>query len=241
MVGGSSLTARWPERICELARVLHQRASDLEFQRARDDLWVVLSAALDHGLAVHQPHLGAVTREVREDLVSEKASDLAIKIEEDRWRPEDEMPSRVAGFVMATARNGLVDHLRKHGALRAEPEGAGESFDFERLVADPRTSPMTQVLSGDFVEALLTCIERLGERERRAWELRVMHELSTKEIANHPDVQLSVANVDVILYRLRQRVRACMADKGMEAIVPPPGTWARLWARLRDARKGEWK
>jgi len=231
----ASAARRWAHRLSELCA--RHEAGD---PAARARLWVLISAALDHYVDLHQNRLGSVGREAAEDLVSEKASDLMASIEEGRWRPQDEPAPRVAAFVATTARNGVVDHLRRHGPRSRTPEGEGdEAFDFERLVAGPAADPGVAVAQEEFVEGLVECVSHLPERERRAWRLRVLYEMSTRQIAAHPELQLSPANVDVILYRVRQKVRACMAGKGLDRVVPPPGTFARLWAALGGPGPGE--
>jgi RNA polymerase sigma factor (sigma-70 family) len=199
---------------------------------------VILWASLDHYLGLLSRQLGRITPETRADLVAEKTSDLAVKIEGGEWTPERES-SRVAGYVQATARNALVDHLRRYGAVAdRSDEEEGDENPLVELVADARSSPWSGVRAEEFVTGLVGCLEPLTPRERRIWELRVLHELPTKEIAAYPGVRSSVTNVDVTLYRLRRRVRACMGSKGLDTQVLPPGTWARLWIRLRDWRRG---
>lgn len=208
-------------------------------ERSRAEVWVIVSAALDLFVGLHARRLGPIAREAREDLVAEKASDLMRSIEEGRWRPDQEPVERIASFVSSTARNGLVDHLRRSSTRSAVEESPGEAFDFESMPAGPEYDPATHVARDEFVEALRQCVAVLPERDRRVWRLRVLHEMRTREIADHPEVRLSPANVDVILYRVRAKVRDCMAHRGLDRVLPPPGTFARLWSDLTGVGTGE--
>ena len=85
----------------------------------------------------------------------------------------------------------------------------------------------------EFVEALRGCAERLEGRARLVWLFRVFCNMPSKEIAAHPEVGLKPGNVDVILQRTRQAMRACMLRNGYEARDMPPGTFVEMWRVFR--------
>jgi DNA-directed RNA polymerase specialized sigma24 family protein len=89
------------------------------------------------------------------------------------------------------------------------------------------------VRNREFAEALAACVGALEERARRAWLFRAFYDMSSREIAAHPDVAVRVGHLDVILFRSRQALRRCMTRKGHSLETVPPGAFAELWMRLR--------
>ncbi|NNE43225.1 MAG: hypothetical protein HKN12_03380, partial [Gemmatimonadetes bacterium] len=84
-----------------------------------------------------------------------------------------------------------------------------------------------------FAESLRDCAGQLTARDRTVWFFRVFYDLSSREIAGHPEVGLKAPHVDVILQRCRQAVRKCMDGKGYQPGDLPPGTFSELWAAFR--------
>ena len=70
-------------------------------------------------------------------------------------------------------------------------------------------------------------------QHRVVWLLRVLYEMSSKTIAEHPEVLRNPGHVDVILGRCREQIRKCMHAHGLDARELPPGTFAELWRRFR--------
>ena len=93
--------------------------------------------------------------------------------------------------------------------------------------------------SGEFASTLLDCLGPLRPLSRRVWLLRAVYELGSRDIAEHPLVRASVANVDVILMRVRQHLKSCLESKGLEPGPLPAGTFTLIWDRMSRAAAEE--
>jgi hypothetical protein len=69
------------------------------------------------------------------------------------------------------------------------------------------------------------------------WIFRVFLEMSTRQIAAHPEIAMKPGAVDVALARTRDKVRVCMKRRGFDPRDMPPGTFAVLWAEFRLGRR----
>ena len=61
----------------------------------------------------------------------------------------------------------------------------------------------------------------------------MFYDMSSKEIASHPEVCLKPNHVDVILLRARQLITKCMRSRGYEPGDALPGTFVELWKAFR--------
>jgi RNA polymerase sigma factor (sigma-70 family) len=131
-------------------------------------------------------------REVAEDL-TQVTFEKALRA----WSRYD--PSRTSHrtWLLAIARNVLIDHYRRNGAARVEPI---EADDTDAFGADP--GPDALGLSPELELALRT----LGRRDREVIALRFGADLTGPEIAELMD--LSLANVQQILSRSLRRLRS---------------------------------
>src|SRR5271155_1213486 len=111
------------------------------------------------------------------------------------WGRFDPRRASVRTWLLAIARNLLIDHYRSRGVRKesAMPE------DFDAAAAE---EPMSLGLDPALAEAL----ERLGDREREIIALRFGGDLSGPEVAALTG--LTLANVQQILSRSLRRVRA---------------------------------
>ncbi|MBK7369256.1 MAG: hypothetical protein IPJ04_15565 [Candidatus Eisenbacteria bacterium] len=100
-------------------------------------------------------------------------------------------------------------------------------------------APERAVESGEFASTLLDCLGPLRPLSRRVWLLRAVYELGSRDIAEHPLVRASVANVDVILMRVRQHLKSCLESKGLEPGPLPAGTFTLIWDRMSRAAAEE--
>ena len=226
--------AAWPGRLIELAAE-STRAAGPRKQTARTQLWLLLNTVLFYRIQREAARVGALTREDLQDLTSEKSLELMSRIEDGRWRIDDTAPATIVSFIATVARNGVIDLQRrkKPGAPLHEVE---EAMDGSRSHDKPYIQPDVLPEQRQFVGAIVDCASVLKDMHRRIWLFRVLLEMSTKDIARHPDVGLEAGNVDVILQRSRNSVKACMAKKGFETKFLPPGVFSALWrAFQRDA------
>ena len=111
------------------------------------------------------------------------------------WGRYDEQRAAVATWLMAIARNLLIDHLRasapsQQALVEAEPEMVAAASDHHSIGLDP-----------DLEEALA----ELNQRERELIALRFGGDLTGPEIAELTG--LTLANVQQILSRALRRMR----------------------------------
>jgi DNA-directed RNA polymerase specialized sigma24 family protein len=123
-----------------------------------------------------------------------------------------------------------MDHFRnrRHWVQPSLLEGARES------AAGATSQPESYLARRQFAEALRDCVETLPAKARVGWFLRIMLNMSSREIARHPGVRMNVAAVDMMLSRTRKTVRERMREKGFEPQDIPSGTLSLLWQSVRS-------
>ena len=137
-------------------------------------------------------------------------------------------------FICTVARNGLVDFLRRSGRNPIRQEENMDQFSREASVAAaPVETPDALVDRERFALAMVDCAGALKPVHRRAWMFRAFLDMSSKKIADHPEIRLKASHVDVVLQRCRASLRRCMQDKGFDADTVVPGTFSELWRAFR--------
>jgi RNA polymerase sigma factor (sigma-70 family) len=179
---------------------------------------------------------GTVDPEDLKDIASEKALAFLQHAREPVWSAEVTHPGQVCSYFSTLAHNGLMDHFRsrRRWVQPSDVETARES------ISSAPSQPETYVVRRQFAEALRDCTNTLPAKARVSWFLRVMLNMSTREIASHPRVRMNVAAVDMMLSRTRKTVREQMREKGFEPQDIPPGTLTLLWLSVRhELEEGE--
>jgi RNA polymerase sigma factor (sigma-70 family) len=225
----------WAERVLLLAQQLAVPLEDAARAHARGELWLLLSAVLARFARSQVRTLGPLSREDLEDLVATKALDLMHRIESGSLVLSREEDGDVSGFIARISRNAIIDHLRRERTRRGGNNDPAGSIDVTELAIDPvhdGDAPSNRVELEELTRALEKCVENLAPRARRIWILRTFFELSSREIAEHPDIQLTPANVDVIVSRTRTALRACLKQGGFDASHLAVAGMARLWDRF---------
>jgi RNA polymerase sigma factor (sigma-70 family) len=136
------------------------------------------------------------------------------------WRRFDPSRAQPRPWLLAIARNLLVDHYRRDRSNLHRPLGEGGVTE-EQLPAEEGPG-----FSGVSVE-LEAALEKLSNRDREVVALRFGADLQGPEIARLLDLRL--ANVQQILSRSLRRLRAELEGGGED---PPAGP-----ARRRSGRK----
>jgi RNA polymerase sigma factor (sigma-70 family) len=228
---------RWPARLQELCARLPHPGTCAPPPPLRSEIWLLLHAALSGYLHRHAIRLGGVPAEDLEDLAAEKSLDLLRRCEQGMWSLEGREPGEIVVYLSHVARNGLLDLQRRvHRRFQAEPEDEGESPWDRPAARNPGPdveAPDTGVERRDFARALRSCAEHLNPRDRRIWFFRIFYEMSSKEIAAHPEVSLKASHVDVLLQRCRQAIRTCLARQGYAPGDMPRGVFGELWRAFR--------
>jgi len=225
----------WAERVALLAGQLAAPLEEPARAAARTELWVLLSAALARYARSQARSLGPLTREDLEDLVATKALDLLHRVESGALVLRRDSPRDVSGFVAQTSRNAIIDHLRRERTRRGGNGDAQAPLDVAELAAGrshDAISPSNRVEFAEVTAALELCIETLAPRARRIWIFRTFFEMSSRDIAAHPDIRLTPANVDVIVGRARTALRTCLEKGGIGVTDLAVAGMARLWDRF---------
>ncbi len=218
-----------------LCRDLRQATSDASRQPLRAELWLLLNLALRRFLVCHATRVAGAQPEDLQDIASQKALELLASAESGTWEPTDRTGSEVAGYLSAVAFNSLVDHARRTARWNTTASRHPTAHELDEPPADPEAlasseaEPCSGVECREFVHALHGCVEELQPRTRRIWFFRVFYDMTSKEIAAHPEVGLKAPHVDVLLQRCRQIVRSCMKNKGHDDTGLPSGTFVELW------------
>ena len=241
--GMRTLEARnplWPAELARLQSRLRIAPERLERERARSSLWCLLVEVLERLLRGYAHRAGAGGDSEVEDLASEKALGLLARAESGAWDLSGRSPGEIVQYLARAARNGWLDHV---AAMRREP-ALGGLEELDALVAsaplafDPGTSRSAeaeaQAEGAELAAALRECIAQLAERDRRVWFYRVYYELSSRDIAAHPEVGLRVDHVDVINQRTRDTLRRCMGSKGHDLVEFPREAFVELWEMLES-------
>ncbi len=86
-------------------------------------------------------------------------------------------------------------------------------FDERGHWSTPPRAPDAQLDTEETLDQIEECLETTPERQRAAFALREIEELSTDEICNILDVTRT--NLGVMLFRARNRLRECLESKGL--------------------------
>jgi RNA polymerase sigma factor (sigma-70 family) len=129
------------------------------------------------------------------------------------WNRYDERKASVATWLLAIARNALIDKGRrdKSRVNLSVPLGKAREAD---LPSEPGPEDAGLGLTPELAAAL----EQLGHRERSVLALRFGADLPTPEIAEM--LELSVANVQQILSRTLRKLRSeleASSDRGADS------------------------
>lgn len=128
------------------------------------------------------------------------------------WRRYDASRASVSTWLMAIARNLLVDHLRAGG--RGTNLVPTEDAEFESIAAEPDHHNL------GLDPAIERALEQLAPRERELIALRFGGDLTGPEIAELTG--LTLVNVQQILSRSLRRMRALL-DGGPAIAARPSG------------------
>lgn len=213
--------------LCADLRVGGERRSPV-----RSELWILLRDALMGFLRARAGRFRDAEREDLEDLASAKALELLLRAESGEWNPAGREEGEVAGYVATVARNGLLrwaEHRRRQPRVVAPECGADERAPAGGVGVMPPEAPAE---AREFIAALQECVGRLGPRARLVWFFRAFHELSSRDIASHPDVALTPAHVDVVVNRARDSLKVCLESRGHRPSDFPVGAFATLWDEL---------
>lgn len=233
----TAINRKWPERLKEISEALQHSQDESSRRETTGEAWKILYFALSQYLRSHASDRGAISREDLEDLAEEKSLDLINRIVSKKTTFTDRSPPEIAGFLSRVARNDLLDFLRRN-RRRVVPKDedlpeweVGERSQW--ITMSGTEPPDVAVEREEFVRALRECVEKLDWRSRLIWFFKVFYGMSSKDIANHPEIELKPSYVDVLSQRSRQLIRECMHHKEYQPHDMPPGSFTELWRELR--------
>jgi RNA polymerase sigma-70 factor, ECF subfamily len=158
--------------------------------------------------------VATLTRLLGDIDLAEDAMQEALATALERW-PRDGLPDRPGAWLMTTARNKALDHLRRERTLATAREAALRlNIDDE---SDPRPLLDSTEIGDDRLALLFTCCHpALAPEARVALTLRLLGGLTTPEIARAFLVQ--EATMAQRLVRAKHKIRAAR----IPIRVPPP-------------------
>jgi RNA polymerase sigma-70 factor (ECF subfamily) len=163
-------------------------------------------------LQVYEEHVGRVyayfVYRLRSRADAEDLTQLTFERAFDAWGRFDPSRGEVATWLIAIARNALVDHHRRDRSGIQASISAGEVREAEL----PKTAGPDSDLG--LSPELAAALDRLGRRERGLIALRFGADLRGPEIAELLD--MSLANVHQILSRALRKLRRALDGEESE-------------------------
>src|SRR3984957_17161168 len=128
--------------------------------------------------------IAAIARFTRDIGIAEELAQDALVTALERW-PEEGIPDNPGAWLMATAKNRAVDHLRHRKVLGRKHEEIGRAIEAEDDVAAPDVeAAIDEDVGDDLLRLVLTaCHPVLSAEARVALTLRLLGGLTTEEIA----------------------------------------------------------
>lgn len=152
------------------------------------------------------------SRELAEDLVQDAF--LSAHKAFDKF----EGKASVKTWLVSILRNKIIDHMRRAKKVEfvsydsATSESSEESFNsfgiWKKLVSGWSGTPAELMESKDFLAQLKSCLSGLPDSMQQVLLLKVVDQLSTKEICD--ELEINENNVWVILHRARLKLRQCL-------------------------------
>src|SRR5437763_1327170 len=175
-LGRTRLRVTWTPLACAAPRpmVSSVAMTATDAHRTIDAVWRIESARLIAGL----------TRVVRDvGLAEELAQDALVRALEE-W-PRSGLPDNPGAWLMATAKNRGIDHLRHEHMRAAKHEALGHELEMEQHTNGARLEAKADDEIGDDLLRLIfiACHPLLSTEARTALTLRLLAGLTTEEIA----------------------------------------------------------
>jgi len=173
------------ERIVMTAKELEGAAHTFPRSRLRSELWVLVTGLLTQ--YVRRYGSSRLDLDTQRDIISEKALEVMLRIDQGKWAPACSGPAKVTRFLSSVARFGVIDCIRattreplaneSHQAAvstgSGPPIGERGGPDRHDAILTPARSVEAGVDVREFVDALCGCLAGVTRRARWIWALRV--------------------------------------------------------------------
>ena len=236
MKAPSSEEALWPREVARLQAAIRGTPSGPARDLLRGALWRLLFEALFRCLTLQSRGARHADRADLEDIASEKALEILSRAESGAWDSSGRSAAEISGYISTAARYGWIDHVQRSSREipTSEEDESVLPVDAHLATATATAAPTSRAEAAELALAVRECAEALPARERRVWFYRAYYDMSSREIAEHPQVQLKAPHVDVLAQRARAALRNCLEAKGHAAGDPPPGAFVDLWEALES-------
>ena len=122
-------------------------------------------------------------------------------------------------WLVAIIKRKIIDHYRKLNSKKGKAEvrinynGSSESEGdwLEEQVADPFSLQENDALeNAELGLAIQDCIDKLPEKQRRAFTMKTVRGLSTEDICN--ELNINPSNLWVLVHRARTALMGCLNE-----------------------------
>jgi len=228
-----SAPAGWAMRLRELVAGWFGAADERTAASLRGETWILLYGIVAMCVRSRARSLRSLGADDQRDIAAQKALDLMRQLDARSWDPTRAAPEQVRAYVVFTARHALLDYA---GSRSRDVVGFDETEGAGRTLGGSSPTQEATIDSRACAAAIVACLSSIPERNRAAWCLRVLLELTSEQIGRHPLVRMTPGAVDVLLFRVRAVMRRCLLGKGVDAKALPTGTYVRLWESLEADR-----
>jgi len=127
--------------------------------------------------------------------------------------------SSIKTWLFTILKNKIIDYYRssRYKLLDSSNRSLDETLEINNFnqfgvwktyVTDWSSDPLLSLENKDFQKALIQCMSKLPEKHQKAFTMRFIEELETKDICNA--LEITSSNYWMILYRSRMALRDCL-------------------------------
>lgn len=125
--------------------------------------------------------------------------------------------AHIRTFLFGIFYHKVSEHLREKQKMAANDpidEVMESRFDLKGRWRQPPADIETEVYDQEVRAAIESCLETVPQAQRIIFYLREVEEMQTEEICKK--MSISRTNLGVMLFRVRNRLRECLENKGLK-------------------------
>ena len=158
--------------------------------------------------------IAGLARIVRDVGLAEELAQDALITALEKW-PDDGVPDNPGSWLMATAKNKAIDHIRRAKLLEKKHQEMGREVDREQMMPPDLDAKIDDDVGDDLLRLMFTCCHPvLASEARVALTLRLLGGLTTEEIA-----RAFLVSEPTVAQRI-VRAKKTLADKKIPFEVP---------------------